>query len=251
MKNPAEHSRDGGEARLDGPYAVVVLGAGGHATEVCAYVLAIGRTSGGPALLGCVDDHKIPGSVDHVTVLGPLESLRTLRAAGRPLGLITATGDNALRRQFVERVGGLRLSNAQWWTLVHPAAIVGPSVALGEGTCLAPGSVVTARARLGRHCIVNVHASISHDTTLGDFVNVNPGAVVAGAVTIGDGCYIGAGATIIDHVNVGAGTMVGAGAVVIEDLPPGVTAVGVPARPIKVHAVNAWEPAPSRGAIRR
>ena len=47
---------------------------------------------------------------------------------------------------------------------------------------------------------------------LGDRVSVHAGAKVLGAVTVGDGARIGANA------------------VVIKDVPPGATAVGVPAR---------------------
>jgi acetyltransferase-like isoleucine patch superfamily enzyme len=54
-------------------------------------------------------------------------------------------------------------------------------------------------------------------------------------VRIGAGCYIGAGATIIDRVTIGEWSTVGAGAVVVGDLPPFVTAVGVPAKVIKRH----------------
>ena len=249
MSGPAARPDRGAAAPSGDPAEVVVVGAGGHAAEVCAYVLAIADACGGPTLLGCLDDHRSTGTRDHVTVLGPLDSLPSLGAAAtRTLGAITATGDNVLRRQFVDRIDRLGLPHLRWWTLVHPTALVGPAVVLGEGTCLAPGSIVTARVRIGRHSIVNVNASISHDATVGDFVNINPGVIVAGEVRIGDGCYIGAGATIIDHVSVGAGTTIGAGAVVIGDLPAGVTAVGVPARPIKTHAGTGWDRASSGGA---
>ncbi len=214
------------------PHEIVVIGAGGHAAEVCAYLQASDR----PILLGCLDDHKAVGVAGDLPVLGTLDRLRELAATRPVVGIITATGDNALRRAFVDRVEGLNLPNLSWWTLVHPDASLGPSVTIGAGTCLAPGSIVTTRVRIGRHCIVNVKASISHDAIVGDFVNINPGVVVAGQTRIGDGCYIGAGATIIDHVTVGAGTIVGAGAVVIDDLPAGVTAVGVPARLLKARA---------------
>jgi len=45
--------------------------------------------------------------------------------------------------------------------------------------------------------------------------------------------WMGIGSTAIQGVRVGAGTTVGAGAAVVDDLPPGCTAVGVPARPVK------------------
>ena len=49
------------------------------------------------------------------------------------------------------------------------------------------------------------------------------------------GVHIGTGASVVPGVTIGRRSIVGAGAVVVDDLPPGVTAVGVPARPIKIH----------------
>jgi acetyltransferase EpsM len=69
-------------------------------------------------------------------------------------------------------------------------------------------------------------------------VNINPGVTVCGDVRIGEGSYIGAGATIKDKVSIGQWSVIGAGAVVISDIPPHVTAIGVPARVIKDHEVT-------------
>jgi serine O-acetyltransferase len=47
---------------------------------------------------------------------------------------------------------------------------------------------------------------------------------------IGDGVFIGAGAKILGAITVGDGARIGANAVVVCDVPPGATAVGIPAR---------------------
>jgi serine O-acetyltransferase len=47
---------------------------------------------------------------------------------------------------------------------------------------------------------------------------------------IGDGVFVGAGARLLGGIEVGEGASIGANAVVITDVPPGATAVGIPAR---------------------
>jgi acetyltransferase EpsM len=216
------------------PARVVVIGAGGHAAEVCSYVEDLRRAGEAVALAGCIDDHNPAGSHDGQVVLGGLDALRALAGeSDQPVWGITAVGDNETRARHDDRVDRAVGDQLTWWTLRHPAAVLGHDADIGAGCCIAPGAVITARVRLGRHGIVNVRASVSHDTIVGDFVNLNPGAVVAGRARIGAGCYVGAGATIIDQIEVGAWTVIGAGAVVIRHLPEHVTAVGVPARVIK------------------
>ena len=81
--------------------AIVVLGAGGHAAEVCSYALDIERTQGGVFLLGCLDDGKPVGRAGPVDVIGPIDQLADLAMRSR-LYCITAVGDNTLRQRFVD-----------------------------------------------------------------------------------------------------------------------------------------------------
>jgi maltose O-acetyltransferase len=52
-------------------------------------------------------------------------------------------------------------------------------------------------------------------------------------ITIGDNVWLSGGVVVCPGVAIGADTVVGAGAVVASDLPPGVLAVGVPARVVR------------------
>jgi maltose O-acetyltransferase len=52
-------------------------------------------------------------------------------------------------------------------------------------------------------------------------------------ITIADGAWLGGGVIVLPGVTIGTNTVVGAGAVVTRDLPPGVVAVGNPARVVR------------------
>ena len=218
---------------------LVVVGGGWHSEEVHSYLLRLRAERGVPELVGCVDEFKPRGQWETSRFLGKFDDLRELIDAEpeQSFFYITAVGDNGIRRKLVGAVNGLGLRNLRPWTLRHPLADVGYDVRIGDGTLLAPGVIVTTHVRVGNHCILNVKSSLSHDCVIGDYVNINPCVTVCGNVRIGEGAYIGAGATIIDKLSIGSNSVIGAGAVVIDDIPPNVTAVGVPARVIKQHAL--------------
>jgi serine O-acetyltransferase len=81
------------------------------------------------------------------------------------------------------------------------------------------GTVVMAQ-RLGRNVtlVSNVTIGMRHEPTF---------------PIICDDVFIGAGARVLGPVTIGNGASIGANAVVLTDVPPGATAVGVPARIIE------------------
>jgi sugar O-acyltransferase (sialic acid O-acetyltransferase NeuD family) len=215
---------------------LVIIGAGGHGRELFSYLKDLERAGWTGKLRGYLDDGLAPGLYGRIEVLGPVDSLN-LQTDGSPdqRRYLTAFGSNPLRRQMVERLTGFYGEALTPWTLIHPQTSIGEDVEIGEGTCLAPGVILTTRTTIGRHCILNVKASVSHDCRVGDFVNINPGATICGSVTVGEGANIGAGAIVKERISIGSWSVIGAGAVVVRDIPSNVTAVGVPARVTRQH----------------
>lgn len=215
-----------------GSVPLIIIGAGGHGAEVAAYAHDMGLP-----LAGAIDDGKPKGPWHVTRIIGGMADLPGFCREHERVHYITAFGSNALRRKVVRALAALGLTNLEPYTLRHSSAWTGASVDIAGGTLLAPNTLVTTRAAIGAHCIMNVKATVSHDCVVGDYANINPGATLCGDVHVGEGSYIGAGSTVIEKKRIGAWTIVGAGAVVTQDLPDGVTAVGVPARIIRRQGV--------------
>lgn len=203
---------------------LLIIGAGGYGREVCQVVEDLGAEWD---VLGFLDDREElrGGTVRDLPVLGGVEAV----AEHPEAALAVAVGSPAGRRAVVARLGDL--PDERFPVLVHPRAWVGNRVAIGAGTVVLAGAAVSTDIRIGRFACLNKNCIVGHDAVLGDFSTVSPGASISGFVELGEGCDIGANSVVVQGHTVGAGTIVGAGAVVTADLPAGVTAVGVPARP--------------------
>jgi sugar O-acyltransferase (sialic acid O-acetyltransferase NeuD family) len=195
----------------------VVVGAGGHARVVIATIEA----AGGEVVRVLDDDPVIRGTpiLGHV-VEGP--AIRELI----PVGALVILGIGSNRARMV--VAGRLL--ATFGTAVHPSAVVHSSVVIGVGSVVFAGAVIQPGSSLGSHVIVNTSASIDHDCVLRDFVHIAPGVRLAGNVTLEPGAFMGIGSCALPGVRIGAWATVGAGSVVLREVPPGSTAVGVPAK---------------------
>lgn len=210
---------------------LVILGGGGHASDVLGVAEAVieaGGAAGELTVVGILDDGEVDGRrfVDRdARHLGPIERIGDVDATH----YVVAAGWPTSRRALQARVAGCGLEAA---TLVHPTATLGRGVVLGVGAVVMAGVHLSPMARVGDHACLSNHAVVGHDAVLGDFAGIMPAGVLSGDTVVGAGATIGANATVLEGRTVGAGAMVGAGAVVVHDVADGVTVVGVPARPI-------------------
>jgi sugar O-acyltransferase (sialic acid O-acetyltransferase NeuD family) len=206
---------------------VVLVGGGGHASDILATIEAINEA--GPAfcdVAGIVADSEVdPRRFAHrgVGQIGGIDDLGRIDASH----YVLAIGYSRPRMTVALRVAAFPLPPL---TLVHPRAVVHRGVPVGPGAVIMAGAVVSAMASLGEHVCLHHNCIVGHDSRLEDFVTVLPGAAIGGEVTLRRVCLIGSGAVVIERLIVGAEALVGAGAVVTRDVPPGDVAMGVPAR---------------------
>lgn len=207
---------------------VLILGAGGHAQVVADILLRICDSGQGVLPIGYLDDDAdLHGKVFlGLPVRGGVNALGQIPHDA----IIVAIGNNQTRRRLVE---GLRSTRETFISARHPAATIAPDVRIGPGAMICAGAIVNTGSVIGSHVILNTGCTVDHHNLVGDYVHVAPGAHTGGEVAVEDGALIGIGATVAPRVSVGAWASIGAGAVVTKPVPPGVTVVGVPARPLQ------------------
>lgn len=104
---------------------------------------------------------------------------------------------------------------------------------IGRGLYIQHGfATIIAADRIGDNCWINQQVTVGY-------------AASNAAPVLEDGVVVNAGAKVIGDVTIGRNTVIGANAVVVKSLPPNCTAVGVPARVVKIAGVRTHD----RGAL--
>lgn len=173
-----------------------------------------------------IDDGEAPGKVNSHEIMS---WTGFLECHAREKAVSIAIAASCTRQTLAEKCNSANIPLIE----ARAASVVQmDEVIIGNGACLSPFVTLTSNIRIGRCFHGNIYSYVEHDCIIGDFVTFAPGAKVNGNVTIGDHAYIGSGAIIRQGVTIGDGAVVGMGAVVTRDVPPGVTVVGNPAKPL-------------------
>lgn len=143
---------------------------------------------------------------------------------------IVAIGEGEKRKEIMEELSVL---NATLATLIHPSAVIGSRVTIGEGTVVMAGTVIQAETNIGKGCIINTSSSVDHGCELGDYVHVAVGAHVCGQVKVGSHTWIGAGAIVKNGTIICEDCVIGLGAAVVKNIKERGTYIGVPARRVQ------------------
>lgn len=110
---------------------------------------------------------------------------------------------------------------------IHPAAKIGKGLFIDHGM----GVVIGETAEIGDYC--TLYQGVTLGGTGKDQGKRHP--------TLGDHVMVGSGAKILGPFKVGDNARVAAGAVVLSEVPPGATAVGVPARIVRINGERAYD----------
>ncbi len=195
---------------------VVVYGASGHARVL----IDLMRLAGELFPVAAVDDSPSDAEVLGVPVLGTSSLFAQLRADGidRAVLGIGSVHKHQFRAKLYDRLvaAGFNIPN-----LIHPRAMVEPSVVMGVGNQIFAGAVVGSAAKLGDNTIINSGTIVSHDCVIASHTHVSPGAILAGGVEVGENTLVGMGVTVYLGVRIGSNVVISNGSHIMKDVPDG------------------------------
>ncbi|WP_433380383.1 acetyltransferase [Actinoplanes sp. CA-142083] len=211
---------------------LVIVGAGGFARETAAAAAAAGFR-----VLGFLDDNPdLHGTVrSGLPILGEVSRVLDMPEAA----VVVCVGNPrnyTARRKIVERLG---LPAHRYATVLHPSVSIGAGCDVGPGSVLLAGTVLTADVEVGSHVAVMPQAVLTHDDRIEDYATIASGVRLGGGAVLETGAYVGAGALVREGVRVGAWSLIGMGSVVLTDVPSEEIWVGSPARKLRSADVTA------------
>ena len=211
---------------------IVIIGSSGHAKVVIDIVEREGRCE----IVGLLDRYRRAGERTlGYPVLGGEDDLPSLATRHGLRGLLVAIGDNFVRSKVAARVGEL-CPTLPFVSAIHPGALIGKDVSVGEGTVMMAGVVVNPSCSVGRFCILNTGSSLDHDSVMEDFSSLAPRATTGGRCRIGGHAAVCIGATLVHGVQIGEHSVIGAGSTVLENVASFCVAHGTPAVEVRKRA---------------
>ena len=208
---------------------LILIGASGLAREV------VSADQGEYRVVGVVDDRTSShgGRAGGVEVLGGIALTTEFDA-----DLLICIGSGVARRSVADRLASLGVAEQRFATFADSSVRIPATCAVGAGSILLAGVVLTADVSIGRHVVAMPNTTFTHDNRIGDFVTVASGVSLGGSVAVGEAAYLGMNAAIRQQVRVGAEAVVGMGAVVLTDIPEGETWAGVPAHQLTAREAS-------------
>lgn len=209
---------------------LIIIGAGDFGREVLAWALDVQAAGAEWQVEGFLDDNPaaLRGYAVDFPVLGKLEDY----SFSANDCFVCAIGQPQIRARVWQQV---QARGGHFVNLIHPTALVGPRVQLGQGVIICPRVVLTCDLEIGDNTAINIASSVAHGARIGRHCQLSCFNDITGHVEIGDGAFLASRVTVIPGRKVGNNAQVAAGSVVAHDVPPNTTVHGNPARVIIKH----------------
>jgi len=203
---------------------IIIIGGGGFAKEVIWLASDCNRS-----VLGVLDDNQNVHNtyIQGVKILGGIEGWTKYKNCE----FIIAVGSPRTRSIILNKM--LSKGIPVFATLIHPSVRYSNTVAIGEGSIICIGCILTVNVNIGKHNILNLNVTVGHGVEFDDFVTIAPMVAVSGNVTLKEKVEVGTGAVIRENLTLNKGSMLGMGGVLTKNIDPLAIFAGNPAKKLK------------------
>jgi sugar O-acyltransferase (sialic acid O-acetyltransferase NeuD family) len=149
----------------------------------------------GLQVLGFYDDVTEATECEGLPVLGRFDDFRRDNCAMSE-GAFIAIGDNYKRRTCAE---SFRALGVHFPNIIDPRATLSPTVLIGDGNLLLPGTYIGTKCSLGSYNLIFPGVSMTHHNQVGSYCFFSPNASVGGFTKIGDCCKVGMNCVVLPY----------------------------------------------------
>jgi sugar O-acyltransferase (sialic acid O-acetyltransferase NeuD family) len=188
---------------------IILIGGGGH----CKSVIDVIEQEGRFKIAGIVDKPELLGSkLFGYLIIGNDSDLDDL-AKKYQYALITVGQIKSplLRIKLFELAvkSGFILP-----TVVSPRAYLSKHAMVDKGSIIMHDALINANAKVGENCIINSKALIEHDVIIKDHCHISTNVVINGNVVVGSGSFIGSGAISKEGIKIDNNYFAKAGSII-------------------------------------
>ena len=130
------------------------------------------------------------------------------------IAIITPNQTKSIPNTFAAGTSRGKIINA-----ISKNAFIEPTVKLGKGVFVGPGSILLHKAVVGDNCIIGEGVIAEFNTKIGENCNIDTGSIIGGNSSIERNVSVGIRATICRAIKVGKNQNIEPGLICKENLP--------------------------------
>ncbi|TEU26815.1 acetyltransferase [Alkanindiges illinoisensis] len=172
-------------------HRLLILGAGGYGKSLAEVAALTGQW----AEICFIDDQwpRLKDKNDYLVIsdIAHLKNMDLMNCEA-----IAAVGNNQIRKRWHEMSTEMGIPLA---TIIHPQAIISPSVKIEAGVSIMAGCVLGTDVQVHRGCILNSGVILDHDVVIEEYAHLSIGVKVAGNIRIAEFSSLEVGSTIVHN----------------------------------------------------
>jgi sugar O-acyltransferase (sialic acid O-acetyltransferase NeuD family) len=205
---------------------LVIIGASGFAREMYDLAMVCYGHHDNFSIKGFLSDN--PSNIEELGYPPVLNTVSDYIPVSGDV-FFCAIGNLFHRKKTVEIILS---KGGEFINLIHPTAILSPSVKLGIGVGIKSFCVLASDVKVEDFTFLQSSVIMGHDVQIGSFCQINSFSFFAGYVKVHNLVSVNAGARIIQNIVIEEESVVGVGSIVIRRVKKNTTVFGNPAKRI-------------------